>query len=582
MGETFNLRQFDFPLPQPFSFDKALKTYETPEPGMHHDESWPVLYILTNAQDNTAYIGQTTNYQRRMQQHKSNPEKNFDRSLLIDSEVFNQSTTFDYENKLIELFSADGKYRITNANNGYAQFDYYQRPLYRQNFRKLWEKLRKEHYALHPIEDLQNTDLFKFSPFKTLTPDQYEAIDEIIRQLETEVSDNKKRNEKTLKKRVIIINGQPGTGKTILAISLLFKISNEAEFKGLRVGFITPMASLKRTLRKIAGQLPGLKAGDIMTPSEMTHNDHYDILLVDEAHRLGDRMSVGAGIGAFYNTCDRLGLPREANQIDWIFSCCDKAYIFYDSRQQIRSGGLSLNELETRLNRLEDEGIETEEFNLSTQMRVRGGDEYLDFVYDLLTNKAYTHNGMRFESLFSSQPYDARNGDPNCEYPRYQYSIVSSFQEFCDLQKKKEQESGLSRMLAGYAWKWQSKKEKDCFDICIEGIQKKWNTSQEDWVNTPNAINEIGCIHTIQGYDLNYGFVILGHDIAYDEARERVVVDADHFYDITAKKKATDADLERIIINAYYVLMTRGMLGTFLYVCDPPLRRYLERYIPAI
>lgn len=61
-------------------------------------------------------------------------------------------------------------------------------------------------------------------------------------------------------------------------------------------------------------------------------------------------------------------------------------------------------------------------------------------------------------------------------------------------------------MTAGFAWKWETKKHKDAFDIVIEGVPKRWNSSQKDWVNPPNAVNEVGCIHTAQGYDLNYGF----------------------------------------------------------------------------
>ena len=162
---------------------------------------------------------------------------------------------------------------------------------------------------------------------------------------------------------------------------------------------------------------------------------------------------MGSGIKAFYNTCDRLGLPHTSNQVDWIFKCCDKAYLFYDPKQQVRASGLNRDGLEQRLNQLEEAGIETEEFSLSTQMRVRSGDEYLDFVFDLLDNKSYMHAGMKFKELFSSEPYDSRAGDPDSDIPRYQFGIVDRFEDFCSLQQAKEEEVGLSRMAAGFAWK---------------------------------------------------------------------------------------------------------------------------------
>ena len=584
MDETFKLRQYPLPLPQPFRMSDSIENYGTGQPGAHHDESWPVLYILTNTKNKTAYIGETTNYQRRMKQHVTNPDKDFNRSLLIDNPTFNQSTTFDFENRLIELFYADENFKLTNANNGYAQFDYFNRPQYRQSFRKLWQKLREEHFAIHPIEELENTDLFKFSPYKSLTADQYEAIDTIFKQLELEKedADNAHAEDFHFRRQVTVINGCPGTGKTILAISLLFKIKNEPKFKGLHIGFVTPMDSLKRTLRKLARLLPGLKPGDILTPSEVTKQDHFDILLVDEAHRLGSSLSAGAGIKAFYNTCDHLGLPHTANQVDWILECCDKCYLFYDPKQQIRASGLSKDELDRRVNQLTDENILTDEFNLTTQMRVRGGDEYLDFVYDLLTNKEYMHQGMEFDALFSSKPYDASMGDPDSKTPRYQFAIIDRFKDFCTLQQDKENEAGLSRMVAGYAWKWESKNDTQAFDIEIDGITKRWNTTLKDWVNSKNARNEVGCIHTVQGYDLNYGFVILGPDIRFDEKTQRVVTRKAKLYDSVSKRGASDEEIAQIIVNAYYVLMTRGMLGTFLYVCDPALKRHLSKYIPVI
>lgn len=584
MDDSFKLRQYEFPLPQPFDLADSLDDYGTGKPGLHHDESWPVLYILTNTNNKTAYIGETTNYQRRMKQHAANPEKDFNRSLLIDNSTFNQSTTFDFENRLIELFCADERFQLTNANNGYSQFDYFNRPRYRQNFRALWKKLREEGYAIHPIEELENTDIFKFSPYKTLTPDQYEAIDATYKRLEREKDDADKAHvdDFRFERQVTVVNGCPGTGKTILAISLLFKLKNDPKFKGLRIGFVTPMGSLKKTLRKLAHALPGIKPGDILSPSEVTQQDRFDILLVDEAHRLGGYLSMGAGIKAFYNTCDGLGLPHSCNQVDWVLDRCDKCYLFYDPKQQIRSSGLSRAELDERLNALTANGILTDEFNLSTQMRVHGGDEYLDFAYDILTNKEHMHRGMTFDSLFSAKPYDATKKDPGSKTPRYQFAIFNRFKDFCELQQAKENEAGLSRMTAGFAWKWDSKRNREAFDIEIEGISKRWNSTQNDWVNSPTSVDEVGCIHTVQGYDLNYGFVILGPDIYFDEARQRVAVDKSHFYDSVSKRKASDDEIEKIVVNAYYVLMTRGMLGTFLYVCDPALKRHLSEFIPVI
>lgn len=134
-------------------------------------------------------------------------------------------------------------------------------------------------------------------------------------------------------------------------------------------------------------------------------------------------------------------------------------------------------------------------------------------------------------------------------------------------------------MLAGYAWPWISQKNKQLRDIKIENFEKMWNNPTENWVHCENPINEVGCIHSIQGYDLNYGFVILGKDIRYDKEKGSVVVDKNQYFDKNGKNTATDEELDQYIKNIYYVLMTRGIKGTYLYVCDQALKEYLEQYI---
>ena len=101
----------------------------------------------------------------------------------------------------------------------------------------------------------------------------------------------------------------------------------------------------------------------------------------------------------------------------------------------------------------------------------------------------------------------------------------------------------------------------------------------ENWVHTDQAVNEVGCIHSIQGYDLNYGFVIMAEDIKYDEAHSRIYVDKDAYKDKYGKIQASDSELERYIKNIYYVLLSRGIKGTYVYVCDKALKKHLAKYI---
>lgn len=119
-------------------------------------------------------------------------------------------------------------------------------------------------------------------------------------------------------------------------------------------------------------------------------------------------------------------------------------------------------------------------------------------------------------------------------------------------------------------------------------MRLQWNTAVVDWVNSPRAVREVGSIHTIQGYDLNYAGVIVGRDLRWDATHERLVFDRSQHFDKKGMEnnpqlgiKYSDEDLLRFVTNIYFVLLTRGIKGTYVYVCDPPLREHLNRFILA-
>ena len=120
------------------------------------------------------------------------------------------------------------------------------------------------------------------------------------------------------------------------------------------------------------------------------------------------------------------------------------------------------------------------------------------------------------------------------------------------------------------------------YDIEIDGHRYIWNVKYDGWLTSPNSINEIGCIHTIQGFDLNYAGVIIGNELRYDPIAERLYIDPSEYYDQKGKAGAAEADLLQYILHIYQVLCTRGMRGTYIYACDKNLREYLEKFIPKV
>ena len=183
---------------------------------------------------------------------------------------------------------------------------------------------------------------------------------------------------------------------------------------------------------------------------------------------------------------------------------------------------------------------------------------------------------------------DAGSPPPPQEFEGYDFRLFDSLAAMREEIRRKDAEAGLSRLLAGFAWPWKTKTDKTAFDIEVDGCQLRWNSTQRDWIASSKSLDEVGSIHTVQGYDLNYAGVIIGPDLRYDPVASRLFVDRGSYFDKKGMennrvrgKVYSDDDLLRFITNIYAVLLTRGIRGTFVYVCDPGLRAYLQRFIPA-
>lgn len=156
--------------------------------------------------------------------------------------------------------------------------------------------------------------------------------------------------------------------------------------------------------------------------------------------------------------------------------------------------------------------------------------------------------------------------------------MFDSIENFKEELLKRENEKGLSRMIAGYSWKWISKNNKDLYDILIEDTELQWNSTANDWINSTNSVHEVGCIHTTQGYDLNYAGIIFGNEISYDPIADEIIINEDNYFDRNGKQSIKDpSHLKQFILNIYKTIMLRGIRGTYIYVCDPLLRAYFKK-----
>jgi DUF2075 family protein/predicted GIY-YIG superfamily endonuclease len=532
---------------------------------------WPVVYILSDGTVKEAYVGETTDTYSRMNSHLKNSTKNKLTAVhLITSQKFNKSATLDIESNLIKYISGDGQYKLINGNIGLANHNYYQKKeIYWDIFKSIWDKLRAEGVSKHSIEHIDNSDLFKYSPYKTLTSEQRSGLLVIINNL----LKNDYRN--------IIIKGGAGTGKTILAI-FLFKLLNtnnedfnfqefgedELEFIELinalkdkypnpKMALVVPMASFRKTLKKVFKNIKGLRSNMVIRPAEIV-KENYDIVVVDESHRLRRRVNLGTYFSAFDKVCKKLQLGKDkCSELDWILLQSNKSIFFYDENQSIKPSDVKKEDFDLLKLKKGTKIIE-----LKSQFRVKGGNDYVQFIDNLLN---------------CSLPPQSKNFNSK----EYEFILFESISDMVSQIKFRESESGLSRLVAGYSWPWISKKDKTVNDIEIDGVELQWNNVAEDWINSPNAINEVGCIHTTQGYDLNYTGVIFGNEITYDKEKNEIVILKEKYFDKSGRNGISDIrDLKAFIINIYKTIMLRGIKGTYLYICDKNLREYFSKHIP--
>lgn len=549
-----------------------------------YGNKWPVVYIINNEKE--AYVGETINAYMRASQHLDNPKRQILNLInIISSEKFNKSVILDLEAFLIKYMAADKKFKLQNGNGGLQNHNYYQKELYESKFKDIWNKLKEKGIVQNDLLVIENSDLFKYSPYKSLTNDQYEIVTDILKTLADDVKNNKKST--------FIVNGGAGTGKTILGVYLVkllmevkennINIEDEivndniqdilkihSSIEKLNIGLVIPMENLRKTLKKVFKNVSGLNPNMVLSPNDVAKSDkQFDLLIIDESHRLRKRKNL-TQYGSFDQNNKKFKLGNEGTELDWIRLKSNYQILLYDEEQSIKP-----TDIDKEVFQIIAKEKNTHNYNLKTQLRcLLGGDEYIKYI----------------KEIFSNNPPKKK-----INFNEYELKIFDNVDDMVQNIKSKNEIYGLCRNVAGYAWKWNSKgkklpmhvtkkevqkiKENNLYDIEIDGYKYIWNSQPTDWINSENSINEIGSIHTTQGFDLNYTGLIIGNEIKYDDINHKIIVDRKNYYDAKGKAGTSDEELLEYILHIYQTMCTRGMRGTYLYICDPKLKDYLSKYI---
>ena len=349
------------------------------------------------------------------------------------------------------------------------------------------------------------------------------------------------------KKQVLIVEGGPGTGKSVLAINLLVNLTAE----GIASQYVTKNSAPRAVYSvKLSGSYKKSYINNLFVGSGNfidTMPNTMGALIVDEAHRLNMKSGMFSNLGE--------------NQIKEIINTARFSVFFVDDCQRIHMK--DIGSVQSIRQYAEEMGADVHLEHLSSQFRCNGSDGFLSWLDNALQIRETANIRL------TSEDYDFRIYD----------SPTEMFEEI----KRKNESNNKSRVVAGYCWDWNSKQNHAAYDIIIPqyNFRKQWNfNSNEPWLIGEKSIDQIGCIHTCQGLELDYVGVIVGLDLSYKN--NRVVTDGfkrspnDQSlkgFKAMMSKKPTEAlqAADAIIKNTYRTLMTRGMKGCYVYFSDKAL-----------
>lgn len=359
-------------------------------------------------------------------------------------------------------------------------------------------------------------------------------------------------------KEVVVVTGGPGTGKSVIALSVLGELYRQ----GVPALHATGSQSFTKTMRKVAGtrkrevQELFKYFNSFMTAEKNT----LDVLICDEAHRIRQTSA-----NRFTSAAHRTGRA----QLDELIDVARVPVFLLDEHQVVRPGEMgTVHEIQAAAAR---RGITCHVVPLDSQFRCGGSDAYLRWVVRLL--------GLEAGGPVAWEPDD-----------RMRLHIVESPEEMEAFLRGRMAEGYGARISAGYCWPWSPEPKPGAalpMDVVIGEWARPWNLRGERaisgappsalWATDPAGFGQIGCVYTAQGFEYDWSGVIIGPDLVW--RGERWITDRTKSKDPVFKRSTPDADVDRLIRNTYKVLLTRGMVGTLVYSTDPETQDRLRELI---
>lgn len=539
--------------------------------------NFPTVYIHNwqDSGDFEVYVGESNDIFKRTRQHydaavdKSKWQRKLmekdARLFIIGHEHFNKSLTMDIENRLMHYMMSVERVKHVHNLRDNPQTSYYPVEELDEIFGRIWRGLRKENKELFPTESaIKDSAIYKASPLHKLTKEQKDAR-ELILQKVSKALENGEIGQ------LIFIDGEAGTGKTVLNSSTFYELycQAEEEEKTLKCYLLVNHDEQITVYEQIAEKL-GLTAkyGKVVSKPTTFINNHseddpVDVVFVDEAHLL-----LTQGKQSYHGE----------NQLKDIIARARVTVVMFDENQILTTEQFweaqILEHYRNQAKAAENHIV------LDKQLRMQADPVTMDWI------DSFTKKGQLKEIPHTVDGYQIK---------------VFDDPEMLDLEiqkKAKEKDSALSRVLATYDWEYSQKRKPDdrlraYWEVVIGKWHKPWNRelaaelSRKEkrkisglaWAEQPQTINEVGSTFTIQGFDLNYAGVILGPSVKYRNGKIIFAPSESHNNKAIRNRTLSDGTKQKfgemLIQHEVRVLMTRGVNGMYIYACDPELRAAL-------
>lgn len=493
-------------------------------------DHFPGVYIIKKKNEKKIYVGESGHPYNRLIQHiaKSYLEKN-DHFWVFHSKQFHKSFVYDLETRLLDYLFAEEKYNLINEKMNQGSHNYFLKNEFNQIISKVWSYLLEIGIAFSEMEQLENKTIYKLSPFKNLNEEQSDVVND-VKQLSCDVT---------------LIEGLPGTGKSVI-VSNLYKDLSKKYNVCLTSGTIPIVDSFKRNF-KIYNKNLQTNSKVYKTSELINSNDYFDVVIIDEAHRLKSYTTKGDR-----NSQLHMKNNNYDDELSLIFKKTKKVILLYDSNQICTIYDFDI-----------DKYIKPDwkKYNLKQQMRITNGDNYINWIFS------------KFD----------KGEVVNLDKTLYDFKIFNSFTSMLSQLKDKHKNYPLTRLTSGYTRKWVSQNNKDLFDFEIEHIKLRWNSKPRKkgiFSEGSASLEEVNYFHTVQGFDLDYCGVIVGKDLFIDEKGE-LQVNEKYVAGKTGKPLLDDPlfhnKLRKWVFNRYKILFSRGVKGTYVWFEDEKVRDYFMK-----